>query len=244
MQPGTNESTIENLFKVKLVASSARNSLSNSNRVVFDVTPDLVENRSVNYKTVDPVHAPGQIFVYGGTLSRTFTISNIKLISRTVEEADLNLRRLWLLRSWTQSHFGKSSTLTSTQINYRDRRSLNELTPEEQSLPLPQQQRLAGSELLGRPPEVLLLSAYSRSSTTRLGGGTQNRIGEHLNRIPVVLQQLTIPYPSDVDFINTSNGVPMPTIMILDMTLAETHSPREYERFSLQDFRSGRLAGF
>ena len=67
---------------------------------------------------------------------------------------------------------------------------------------------------------------------------------QHINRVPVVIQQLTIPYPNDVDYINTSKGVPMPIIMNLDISLIETHSPNAYEAFSLGDFRAGRLKGF
>ena len=57
---------------------------------------------------------------------------------------------------------------------------------------------------------------------------------------------MSIPYPSDVDYIPTDdeNPTPMPTIMTLDITLIETHSPTEYENFSLDDYRIGNLIGF
>ena len=44
-------------YRVKL-----RNSANRRQLVVLEVTPDLIETRNVNYKTVDPVHAPGQIY--------------------------------------------------------------------------------------------------------------------------------------------------------------------------------------
>jgi hypothetical protein len=239
-----NENIIENKFKVKLVPSASSGLSQTKNRVVFDVTPDLIETRNVNYKSIDPVHAPGQIFVYGGSSSRLFNISNARFISRTVEEADLNLKRLWLLRSWTVSHFGSSSTLNNSQIDFRTRRALDMLTESENLLSSAERSKRAGSELLGRPPEVLLLSAYSKSGGGYNGSTTSTKVAEHINRVPVVLQQISFPYPSDVDYINTSKGVPMTIIMIIDMTLMETHSAREYEQFSIQDFRAGRLIGF
>ncbi len=96
-----------------------------------------------------------------------------------------------------------------------------------------------GVEVLGAPPQVLLLSAYSdnRSRTGR-------RQSQHIDRIPVVIQQLNVPYPSDVDYIPTTSGVPMPIIMTVDITLVETHSPAEYENFSLDDYSRGLLRSF
>jgi hypothetical protein len=108
-----------------------------------------------------------------------------------------------------------------------------------------QQERAAtptNRDFLGAPPKVLQLSAYSR-----LGAQTGVQGLGHIRRVPVVIQQLSIPYPSDTDYIPTddsSNPTPMPTIMTLDMTLVETHSPQEYQDFSLEDFRNGNLKGF
>jgi len=228
---------IENKYKVKLAHPVSRN-----RRVVFDVTPDLVETRNVNYKSLDPVHTPGQIYVYGNTSSRTFNLSNVRLISRTKEEAEENLKRLQILRTWTLPVFGQS-TLDVTERGERKLRADNPgyFTPfssEEERV------FFLGEEMLGAPPDVIFLSAYSDTPT---GGRPASQSGfqlEHIRRVPVVLQQLSIPYPSDVDYIPTTSGVPMPTIMTIDMVLLETHSPREYSKFSLQNYRKGILKGF
>ena len=102
------------------------------------------------------------------------------------------------------------------------------------------------TNFLGAPPPVLYLSAFSRMGAT---DGTGS-VG-HLRNIPVVVTQLSIPYPTDVDYIPTASNdgsgkdtTPMPTIMTIDMQLTETHSPREYERFNLQQFKTGDLSGF
>ena len=99
-----------------------------------------------------------------------------------------------------------------------------------------------GVEVLGAPPQVLLLSAYSNNKSV-----SGQRTGQHISRVPVVIQQLNIPYPSDVDYIPTTQkygNTPMPIIMTVDITLVETHSPAEYERFSLEDFSRGILRSF
>ena len=237
-QPETN-------FRVRL-----RNSTNTREMVSFFATPDLIEARQVNYKMMDPVHAPGQIAAYQNTNSRNFNISQIRLISRTPQEAEENLARLWILRSWTMPQFG-TSTLNSTNRSNRNflselaLRDPDSLTREDRI----QQSRAiqgAGVELRGRPPAVLLFSAYS---TDEQAGGEygSNKVQQtgHINRVPVVMQNISIPYPSDVDYIPTAiNQVPMPTIMTLDMTLIETHSPREYERFDLLAFKQGRLPGY
>ena len=106
-----------------------------------------------------------------------------------------------------------------------------------------------GTELLGAPPAVLYLSAYSKtigstSKDSQSGSTNVWKIAQHINRVPVVIQQLTIPYPNDVDYITTSKGVPMPSIMNIDVALLETHSPNSYEGFNFDSFKQGRLQGF
>lgn len=234
-----------NLYRVKLVTQhTATESLENQERVVFDVTPELSESRTVNYTNIDPVHMPGQIYVYKNTTARNFSLSNIKLISRTQDEAEKNLTYLWLLRSWMMPRFGTgSSTLEPAQQSRRAELRGRPQSPEE--LQKRRESGELGRELLGSPPPVLLLSAYSRDIGYASSSADQSeRLREHISRVPVVMQNLTIPYPSDVDYILTQDGVPMPTIMTIDMTLLETHSPAEYEKFSLQDYKAGILPNF
>ncbi len=232
-----------NQFKVKL-----RSQVTNT-VVAFDVTPEITETRNVNYKTIEPVHMPGGIHVYGNTSSRVFNINNIRLVSRTREEASKNLYRLNILRGWTMPYFGVNNT-----------------------------------SLVGAPPDVLSLSAYSTGSRdsandpavsgsiderrannvakfTKTGPSVQDTTNllkrtrpTNLNNIPVVMQQISIPYPSDTDYISTmektfggttiKEGVPFPTIMTVDVVLLETHSPLEFTTFNLTDYRQGLLDNF
>lgn len=225
-----------NLYKVKL-----RSQVTNL-VCAFDVTPEITETRNVNYKTLEPVHMPGGIHVYGNTSSRVYNINNIRLVSRTREEATKNLWRLNLMRSWAMPYFGNNNT-----------------------------------SLVGAPPDVLSLSAYAtgpvdtansslpndlesarqteQSRTPQNAISTARQRPTNIQNIPVVLQQISIPYPSDTDYIETIDrtfndgseikaGVPFPTVMTVDVVLLETHSPREYASFDLRKYRRGLLDTF
>ena len=222
------ERTRDNQFKIKLRGTNGF--------VTFDVTPDFIETRNVNYSSLEPLHQPGQIMIYKNTSSRNFNVSNARMVSRTTEEADRNLRRLWMLRGWTMPRFGRnSSTLSGPQRANRQ----SDFNGTSEFFNEPDKRDKLGVEALGAPPQVLKLSAYSNPASQ---SGRRNP--QHIDRVPVVIQQLNIPYPSDVDYIPTSTGVPMPIIMTVDITLVETHSPSEYERFSLNHYRSGILRNF
>jgi len=87
-------------YKVKLT------SISNpSDRVYFNVSPELTESRNVNYKSLDLIHMPGNIFAYSNSSARSFSMV-AKLVSRTVVEATNNAAKLRMLRSWTMPYFG------------------------------------------------------------------------------------------------------------------------------------------
>jgi hypothetical protein len=230
-----------NYLKVKLQSSLPGGSL-----VSFKVTPDVVENRAVNYKALDPIHMPGQIHVYTNTASRTYALNSIKLMSRTSEEATKNLWAINVLRHWTTPYFGiNSSTLTDEQRNNR-KTGTQQFRAEDDGQIEGERALFGGRELLGAPPDVLYLTAYSE-------------VGKrgNIHKVPVVITALSIPYPSDVDYIPTMSGVelgskyrfidagvPFPTIMTVDITCVETHSPREFSKFDIFDFRNGRLTNF
>lgn len=84
-------------------------SLANSEDVVlFKVTPVIDESRQANYDRMSPVHHPGTLQIYKNTESRPFTVST-KLISRTSEEATINLRYINLIRSWVVPYYGQGT---------------------------------------------------------------------------------------------------------------------------------------
>lgn len=227
-------SDIQNLNKARLVSS-----VLSTRSVVFDASPDITETRNVNYKALDPQHMPGTIQVFTGTSARAYQLSGIRLVSRTPQEADKTMRILNILRGWTVPYFGDSSTIN--QMNAEERRQF-ELSGGATAEHLNQRDFRwhYGREMLGAPPEVLYFSAYSNS---QIGATNRNR-PSNIHRIPVVINMLTISYPTDVDYIHTTYGVPVPIIRTVDIGLTETHSAREYERFNIHQYRTGRLPNF
>jgi hypothetical protein len=205
-------------------SSNSRTGLSSTReQVVFDVTPEFSENRTINYKNIDPIHAPGAVYMYANTNARTFSIT-AKFISRSINEATVNLAYIQYLRTWAMPTFG---TIGAN--------------------PAP------GEGILGAPPAILLLTAYSlgnpgatqvTNTTPGSDGIPVPNIGNNIYQIPVIMTSLDIPYPSDVDYIPTKNNIPVPTIQVVSISLTEAHSPNAYQKFTLQDYKTGRLTNF
>ena len=231
-------------------------------RVEFKVTPTFREGRSVEYTPVTPIHMPGSIQVYKNTASRTFGIG-AKLVSRNPNEAYENMTLLQKLRTWTLPFFGASTTLNDTNRASRNAARSNEqasntfvgpvqATQQEKAANTQRQlQQDGGVELLGAPPMVLYLYAYSSSINDTRTPDLFPRV--NINRVPVVITNLSIDYPNDVDYLPASssgvdgigqNTESFPTRMDVSVDCVETHSPREYEKFSLQDFHDGKLVSF
>jgi hypothetical protein len=194
------------VFLVSILDLTQSPNTGDIKRVIFKVTPQISESRSVDYTPVQPIHLPGGIQIYKFTGSRTFEIS-AHFISRNSTDALENIKLLQTLRSWTMPFFGATKVLK------------------------------------GAPPEVLYLYGYSPSSSYR-----KNVNGININRIPVVMTSLSITYPEDVDYIQTkvgsTNTEPFPVKMDVNISLIETHSPYEYERFDLIKFKKGELVSF
>jgi hypothetical protein len=224
--------------------------------VSFDVTPAFSESGSVDYSAITPIHMPGGIQVYKKTNSRTFTIG-AKLISRTVAEATQNLVYLQTLRAWRMPYFGSRSSSRNRTQPQQSSDTDQRVTEAQRTKNAQARINAAKVELLGAPPPVLYLYAYSTSDNSGdKNGRSQSLYGVNINRVPVVLTELSIVYPEDVDYLPTFNKVangspivdknsePFPVKMDVNITLVETHSPAEYEKFSLQKYKMGQLVNF
>lgn len=78
--------------------------------VEFEVMPEVVENRDVEYEAIAPAQFPGAFQKYKGTSSVVWNI-NATLVSRTSDEATQNLNYLNTLRGWTLPYFGENTRL-------------------------------------------------------------------------------------------------------------------------------------
>jgi hypothetical protein len=213
-------------YRVSLTraASTTTGNSKDIEKVVWDITPEFSEGRSVQYKNIDPVHAPGAMYMYAQTGARTFSI-NGKFAARSINEATRNLAYTQYLRTWSMPVFGLVG-----------------------SNPAP------GEGILGAPPAILFLTAYSNKNPgaqavqstvpTSDKTGFVPAIGNNIYNIPVIITNLDIQYPSDVDYIPTINQIPVPTVANVSISLVEAHSPNAYAKFSLQDFKTGNLVNF
>lgn len=172
---------------------------------ICDNSPSISEDMSAEYARLEVPQMPFAIQSYKGSSSRSWNISDIKLISRTFKEATINNQTLWRLRSWTKGEFG------NTSASY--------------------------GRPLGMPPKVLSFTAYS---SHMIGENSTYRI----YRIPVVITNLTIDYPNDVDYIPDDQGNMIPIIQTITISLTEQHSPSELSNFSLDQFKMGKMLNF
>jgi hypothetical protein len=192
--------------------------------------------------------------VYKHTNSRQFEIT-AHLISRNVADAVKNMKNLQTLRGWLMPYFGGTDTLTNSNKEARRNTSYGAggdqqtpLTAEERDAKVRERVQSEGVQLRGAPPDILYLYAYSTGASDLRGGGPVVNI----NRVPVVLTSLGITYPEDVDYIpvyNTeytpnSRTDPFPKKLDVTISLVETHSPREYEKFDLLAYKLGNLVNF
>lgn len=124
-----------NEFKVILSAMPQISFGANLEKNLLDkftlsVMPTISESRSASYKSFSPLHHPGEILKFENTSARQWSITG-KLISRTVEEASLNLQIINTIRSWVMPFFGEGTFANMMTKPY-----------------------------LGAPPPIITLSAY------------------------------------------------------------------------------------
>ncbi|MGZ8924657.1 MAG: hypothetical protein ACXW2E_02115 [Nitrososphaeraceae archaeon] len=245
--PTSRKVSITHQVRLVSVLDMNKNAPGDIKSVIFKVTPTISESGSVEYASIQPIHMPGGIQVYKNTSSRVFEIS-AHFVSRNTEDALENIKYLQTLRSWRYPFFGQSATdFKKEKFNTKivgDRVPHTEIDKHQ----LKQNQiknDKSGINLLGAPPEVLYLYGYSNS----INDSRSNVPGINLNRIPVVISNLNITYNEDVDYIPiqskpNSNTEPFPIKMDVGITLLETHSPTEFERFSLESYKRGTLVNF
>lgn len=258
----------ENSYKVRLIPIASlidENDLDaiRNSQVRFESTPTFSESGSVEYTPISPVHLPGSIQVYKFTNARQFEIG-AKFISRNTSDALKNMRYLQLLRSWRYPYFGMTDTLSDankqSRADTQQRRAdqigepTSNLTDREREQNTIHRVQSEGVQLKGAPPDILYLYAYNNDAIDQRNNTAGVYTPVNINRIPVVVTNLVITYPDDVDYIpvydpssrgpdNTFTQV-WPVRIDVNLTLAETHSPAEFENFDLNAYKNGNLANF
>lgn len=253
----------ENNYKVRLVPIAsltygADPATIRASQVAFDVTPSFSETGSVEYEQVSPVHMPGAMQSYKRTNSRTFEIG-AHFISRNVADALKNMQYLQRLRAWRMPYFGATDTLSSSNKQARlsssgtPTDSYSGSNEDRRDANAQKRVQASGVQLRGAPPDVLYLYAYSNSSIDGRTNATNIFSPVNINRVPVVVTNIGITYPEDVDYIpvyDPSRGgpndatQPFPIKMDVTISLVETHSPSEFERFDLLAYKNGNLGNF
>lgn len=100
-QTTTFSTSITKDFMVKLYPAGAAGS-----GITIKATPVISESRQANWDTLPVMHHPGEILAYKSTTARTWSLQDVKLVSRTPEEAGENLILLNIIRSWVMPYYG------------------------------------------------------------------------------------------------------------------------------------------
>lgn len=198
------------------------------NSVRFFISPEMSESRHVNYVDISDVRLPSSILIWMGSPSRTFSL-NAKLLARSTAEADRSFKDLNMLKSWCVTN---TPTIVGNTIN---RVSENDFLKKPPASPSdtegeeePIQFQLPETLFADTPP-VLLLEGY--------GGQFRN--------IPVVITDLTITYPSDIDYVQNAKGVYVPILQDVSISLKEARDISGHSgaisTFNLSKFKAGTL---
>jgi hypothetical protein len=79
------------------------------NTIIFEVMPEITENRNVDYEAIAPAQFPGAFQKYKGTQSTTWNV-NVKFTARNTEEATRRYLQMSMLRGWTMPFFGQNTS--------------------------------------------------------------------------------------------------------------------------------------
>jgi hypothetical protein len=195
-------------FKVKLIGNISGLS------VIFDAMPQIGVHHTAKYSPIEPSHLIGSYYVYDNSPSATYSLSDVKLISRNPKEAGENLKRILTLKSWTKSYFGKTDNFGSANDDL--------------------------SQWLGSPPEVLTFSAYSTGDSR----GHIYNIPVVLTSLDISYPNDVDYIFTGNDTGDKLNGTPFPSILTISLALNEQHSAQDYESFNLHKYRNGILDNF
>lgn len=180
--------------------------------LVFPYNPIISEGLSVKYDAVELTHTNESFHVYRATDNVRISISNAVWTCDTFDNAVYAMSVIHFFRTYTQMDFGRNQS--------------------------------------GRPPSPMWFSAYGHYA---------------FHQVPVLLEKVDWSFPNDVDYVgipefgtdeyvsrelkfrrggagNNASYTWLPMkFEVSSISLVVQHSPRFWTRWSLDDFRSGRM---
>ncbi len=249
-----NEDSFGKSLKVRL-----QSTVKPDEKIIFTVTPNVSETIQIGYQSIQPVHFPGAIQLYQHTSAKTYNISQIQLISRTPQEAAVNLFTLNILRGWTKPYFGATvgnmlgaspdvlyfwaySNSPSTKTSGNTKSHVGNIN----RIPV-----VLTSLNINYPNDVDYVPTADGSKVQLDQFYVKNTDADAATIDPAatpVAASGTDSNKAKTKSINMDSikaGTPFPAIMTIDMSLIETHAPSEFlQRFDLAKYRRGDLTGF
>lgn len=189
---------------------------SDGDSVIFYVTPELTESRSVSYNEISDIRQAGSIVIYMGTASRTYSI-NAKMVARTGDEADLTYKNTHILKSWCMPKAGAPEW-------WDNGGSGNTLSNDGVTAAIDSSIALGSNN-----PVILKLYGYGK---------------RQLRGVTVVMESLSIEYPADMTYIKcNSTEAYIPIVQTFNIGLKEVHNTEEIDpdNFSLSEYKAGTL---
>lgn len=211
MRELNNRRDVDDSYKVKLIEKGVDAS-DLRYQVIFEIMPDVVESRTVEYEQVQPPQFPGAFQKYKGTSPTQWTI-NATLTCRTTAEATNNLRILNLLRGWTMPFFG-----VKTQRTWK-----NKLGAPPPVLEFSGWKK----QMVGPVPVVITSLNWN--------------FPQDVDYIPASAFELDYVNGRRELKLNEKEYVPFPSVIKFAIQLVESFSTDQFNGFDLAEFRAGRM---
>jgi hypothetical protein len=186
--------------------------------VVFQILPEIVENRTVEYEAVAPPQFPGAFQKYKGTSSVQWSV-NATLVCRTTNEATINLLYLNRLRGWTMPFFGD---LMAQSDKFKDKIGAPPPVLTFHGL---------RTNIIGPVPVVITSLNWNwprdvdyipaRKITDY---GIDEKTGTDLSGFPKISEEATVPFPA---------------VISIAIQLVESFSTSQFNGFDLAAYRVG-----
>lgn len=220
---GESKAVEKNTNHMVSLTDTSVGAIADQKTVLFEVMPEVTEQRQVQYEAVAPPQFIGAFQKFKGTDSVQWIIQG-QFVARNSFEASKNLAYLRLLRSWTLPFFGQK-ILTVDRF----------------------------APMLGAPPPVLMFTAYSKNLIgpvptviTGLNWSWPKDVdyiqalddGFSLTGTTVETFNAVLSAKGD-----SGNLIPFPAVINITVNLVESFSIGQFNAFDLEAYRRGNMIG-